>query len=147
MTIKILTTTIILLIPFLSYCNDKHKNFSDEQILTLTILMEARGEGIEGMMLVGQVIKNRSIERHKSMRDVCLEKYQFSCWNTIKNNYNDLFKNKQYHIANGIANELLLGFNVKSVKYNHYHTIHIKTPKWAINKKGNIYKNHIFYKL
>jgi spore germination cell wall hydrolase CwlJ-like protein len=142
---KLLLLTIFSLIPM---CACSQKIYNDEQIIALTLMMEARGEGIQGMMLVGQVIKNRSIERKLSLRTVCLQPKQFSCWNDINySKINKLFDHKYYEVATGIARELLLNYNSLNVTYNHYHTIQIKTPMWARDKKGYIYNNHIFYDL
>lgn len=55
---------------------------SDTQIVALTIWGEARGEPIEGQIAVGCVIRNRMKGGHwgRSYTDVCLAKWQFSCW-------------------------------------------------------------------
>lgn len=66
--------------------NDKLlHNLSDSEILTLTLIGEARGEPIEGIVAVGSTIRNRlhfTPSRYKNYRDVCLEPFQFSCWNS-----------------------------------------------------------------
>lgn len=54
-------------------------------ITTLTIWREACGEGYDGMLAVAWVIANRTREAKHWPTDaerVCLEPYQFSCWNT-----------------------------------------------------------------
>lgn len=45
-----------------------------------TIAYEASGEPIEGQMLVAKVIQNRMKQRNKTADQICLQKYQFSCW-------------------------------------------------------------------
>lgn len=63
--------------------DDIHE-LSPIEILTLTLIGEARGEPIEGMVAVGNVIRNRLRHepgRYKSYSDVCLARLQFSCWN------------------------------------------------------------------
>ena len=52
-----------------------------DHVVALTILAEARGEGREGMELVAGCILQRSIDRNMTMRQVCLQRLQFSCWN------------------------------------------------------------------
>jgi len=56
----------------------------DTQIMiaTLTVVMEAAGESQEGKLGVAYVICNRARENNKSLTDVCLAPYQFSCWLT-----------------------------------------------------------------
>ena len=56
-------------------------------ILGITIWREARGEGSGGMMGVYNVIRNRVSASPKNgwsndPEKVCLQPYQFSCWNT-----------------------------------------------------------------
>jgi len=46
-----------------------------------TLLLEAAGEGIDGMTAVGEVIRNRARLFGMNVRDVCLKPYQFSGWN------------------------------------------------------------------
>jgi len=53
-----------------------------QDIIATTLILEAGGEYSEGAMeAVHEVIYNRSIKRNKSMAEVCLQKWQFSCWN------------------------------------------------------------------
>lgn len=57
-------------------------SITDEQkIVAITLLAEARGEGNDGMGAVCAVIQQRAIERKQTARQVCLAKWQFSCWN------------------------------------------------------------------
>ena len=63
---------------------DTHKNHSlsrENKIVAITILAEARGEGEAGMYAVGAVIAQRAKERNQTPTEVCLKKWQFSCWN------------------------------------------------------------------
>lgn len=57
------------------------KDFTDSEILFLTLVGEARGEPIQGQIAVANVIANRAKERGLSIREVCLQPKQFSCWN------------------------------------------------------------------
>lgn len=61
---------------------------SDDLIATLTIWMEARGEILAGKAAVGEVLLNRQKTGHwgKTVAEVCLAPYQFSCWNTQDSN-------------------------------------------------------------
>jgi spore germination cell wall hydrolase CwlJ-like protein len=52
------------------------------EIVTATIVLEAGGEYSEGAMhAVHEVIVNRSAKRQLTLAEVCLQPFQFSCWN------------------------------------------------------------------
>ncbi len=56
----------------------------DRVVLALTIWGEARGEGVEGQLAVGNVVRNRlkrAINTTPRWRDICLAPKQFSCFN------------------------------------------------------------------
>ena len=64
-----------------------HKNYGlsrETKIVAITILAEARGEGEAGMYAVGACIAQRAFERKKTPQEICLQKFQFSCWNGKK---------------------------------------------------------------
>lgn len=75
------------------------ENLSDTETLVLTIYGEARGESIEGQIAVACVIRNRA-GNSKSIKEICLAPFQFSCWN--KNDPN-------YPILMEIADKLIIG--------------------------------------
>ena len=55
-----------------------------DDILARTIVGEARGEGHTGMVAVANVVMNRVAKPSwwgRTVKDVCLKPYQFSCWN------------------------------------------------------------------
>jgi spore germination cell wall hydrolase CwlJ-like protein len=56
------------------------RKLTEEQIKTLTVWGEARGEIFEGKMAVDGVIINRAIKGRESIHDICLAKNQFSCF-------------------------------------------------------------------
>jgi len=70
-------------------------------IAPITIWREAGGEGPEGMAAVAWVIHNRALSGRRmwpqDAEKVCLQAYQFSCWNT-----NDATRNK-YPVAGDAA--------------------------------------------
>lgn len=87
------------------------ENLSVIEILRLTIIGEARGEAIEGQVAVGCVIRNRlqkNPNKYKSLKDVCLEPKQFSCWNESDPNYNLLIELGEKMITNTEINDLYL---------------------------------------
>jgi len=65
---------------------DLNRLTSDE-ILTLTLYGEARGEPIQGIIAVGCVIRNRCKKENKTYNEICLAPEQFSCWNSNDPNY------------------------------------------------------------
>jgi spore germination cell wall hydrolase CwlJ-like protein len=55
---------------------------TQSEIVTATIVLEAGGEYSEGAMhAVHEVIVNRSAKRQLTLAEVCLQPFQFSCWN------------------------------------------------------------------
>lgn len=60
----------------------------DTEIATLTVFMEASGEGPDGIQAVAYVIVNRwkSGKFGTTIAAVCLKPLQFSCWNTSDSN-------------------------------------------------------------
>ena len=58
-----------------------HELTQEQIIVAMTILAEARGEGNAGMYAVAGCIKVRAQERKLAYHDVCLQPWQFSCWN------------------------------------------------------------------
>jgi spore germination cell wall hydrolase CwlJ-like protein len=55
----------------------------DTELATMTVYMEASGEGPAGMLAVAYVLVNRRGRAYvETLAAVCLEPFQFSCWNT-----------------------------------------------------------------
>lgn len=135
-----------------------------DEILALTIYGEARGESIEGQIAVGNVIINRwraNPEKYKTVKDVCLEKLQFSCWNENDPNYPKLIEladllskniipdriKQQLYIARGVMG---MNFNDNTKGAKNYMTTKLfnsdKRPKWANVRTGEIViGNHTFF--
>jgi spore germination cell wall hydrolase CwlJ-like protein len=65
---------------------------ADLDTLKRTIWGEARGEPFDGMLAVAWVIVNRAKRRNMSIRDVCLQPWQFSCWNAADPNLPQMAK-------------------------------------------------------
>lgn len=53
----------------------------DRMTLALTLWAEARSEPVEGAIAVACVIRTRAAKSGQSVKDVCLARKQFSCWN------------------------------------------------------------------
>ena len=130
-----------------------HNNITltrETKIIAITILAEARGEGQGGMYAVGAVIAQRAFERKRTPAEVCLKKWQFSCWNGYKKvkDLEHLLKVPQAKYAIALAKNIKL-ISRDFIGYaNHYHNNKIKLPYWAKGKKPvKVIGNHIFYKL
>lgn len=128
-------------------------------ILARTLWGEARGEGIEGMEAVANVILNRvALAREKggywwgdNVIEVCQQPYQFSCWNKDDPNREKLInldeKDVYFVTAKRIATRAVLGFLEDKTKgATHYHARSVM-PYWARSLvKIAAIGNHIFYK-
>jgi len=149
---KIIITFAAAAYAFVTYAHT-HKNHQlDRQtkIVAITILAEARGEGEAGMYAVGACIAQRAFERKQTPTEVCLKKWQFSCWNgkSVKD-LEHLLKTPQAKYAITVAK------NVKSLSRefigyaNHYHATWMKKkPYWAKGQKPvKTIGQHVFYKL
>lgn len=119
-------------------------------IMARTIYGEARGEyacingGLSSLIAVGNVIMNR-VEQQcwfgRSIRDVCLRPYQFSCWNEADINRQKLLN---VTLTSPIYKECLaVAEAVSRHRYpdltkgaDHYYSVDLKIPpKWALSAK------------
>lgn len=131
---------------------------NDAQILAATIWGEARGEQLLGQIAVGCVIRNRSLDHRwpNSIKRVCLQPYQFSCWLPKDPNSSkmiDLLHSNDNYIFGQclwIADGIIHGGLQEDVSSgaNHYFADSIMPPHWAspskfVKKVGH----HRFYKL
>jgi len=142
----------IAALTFTIYANT-HKNYQlsrETKIIAITILAEARGEGQGGMYAVGAVIAQRAFEGKKTPTEVCLKKWQFSCWNgkSLKS-MEHLLKGSQAKYAITVAKNIKT-LSREYVGYaNHYHATWMKKkPYWAKGQKPvKTIGQHVFYKL
>lgn len=122
-------------------------------ILVKTVLGEARGEGVNGMAAVAQVIRNRANSGRFSSdpAQVALEPKQFSTWNTGEGGNNpQQFKpgTKPYNEAARVI-EAVFGGEVPDTTGGalFYHSKGV-SPSWSgsVNKHGTEkIGNHVFY--
>lgn len=131
---------------------------SDIDVLARTIYGEARNQIFEGQVAVAYVIKTRSIERNKSITDICLAPKQFSCWNQSDPNRKIIefvgLDNYRFMTCFGIAALTITGqLENPAVGANHYYTtkniLKSKTwpPSWAKEMtKIDIIGDHTFLK-
>ncbi len=151
-------------------CDIKTKNLEKTQqeyykeleidVLARTIFGEARGEPVEGLEAVANVVLNRVKVAQKRGRywwgnnviSVCQKPYQFSCWNKNDPSYQRLINvtNKNIHFATAlrIARRAVIGALPDRTKgATHYHADYV-SPYWAVGEKPvKTIGRHIFFKL
>ena len=137
----------------LSLYANTHKNYQlsrETKIIAITILAEARGEGQGGMYAVGAVIAQRAFEGKRTPSEVCLKKWQFSCWNGKRlKDLEHLLKEPQAKYAITVAKNIKT-LSREYIGYaNHYHATWMKKlPYWAKGQKPvKTIGQHVFYKL
>lgn len=132
------------------------------EIVTLAKTMwgEARGEGIEGLSAVAHVVFNRVARQTywgKTIEEVCLRPYQFSCWNANDPNRAQLLQltsaNGIYALALQLAQQLRDLDPAERVRQDavggatHYHARTIPPPRWARGRTPCArIRNHLFYR-
>mgnify|MGYP001058418258 CR=1 FL=1 len=137
---------------------------TQREVVAMTILGEARGEGKAGMYAVATVINTRAINREITPRQVCLQSWQFSCWNDSDVNKAKLGELYLTHPMRDYA--IRLAANITELKRSYTknadHYCHKSLdPYWSYRKvklnNGKIVRiiikpvaiigNHKFYKL
>jgi len=118
-------------------------------VVALTILAESRGEGRDGMAAVACVISQRAINRNLTPEQVCLQKWQFSCWNgKSESDLEHLYKTPQAKYALYLEANIDRMNRAKVGYADHYYASYIKPPYWAKGRKPVAQLGrHIFYKL
>ena len=136
----------------LSYLSGGAAELTQRDVVAMTLLGEARGEGKAGLYAVATVINQRAINRNKTPKAVCLQRKQFSCWNKNDKNRAKLPALLKTHPMRHYAIELANGITRMDRSYtkyaDHYINRHIKKPSWLANRKPVAQiGNHSFYKL
>jgi spore germination cell wall hydrolase CwlJ-like protein len=139
----------------------------DDAIHGLTLYGEARGESIESIIAVSCVIRNRAQDAKsrwgKTFREVCLQKWQFSCWTpkggeanhqTVMDAAKALLTKTPVApaleqcawVALGVGRGAILD-TVKGS--NHYHHVAMAPrPAWAQAHVPTVQKGaHLFYRI
>jgi N-acetylmuramoyl-L-alanine amidase len=129
--------------------------FNATEILARTIYGEARGEGKVGMEAVASVILNRASNPNRwpnDVRDVCLERKQFSCWNLTDPNREKLLtvtaKDSGFRLALDTAERAVAGLlDDPTGGADHYHEKSI-IPGWVKGQTPTAkIGRHVFYRL
>ena len=119
---------------------------TDETIIAATMILEAGGEYAPGaMQAVHEVICTRAWKRNLTRRQVCLQRMQFSCWNS--GNIDKLVakaqRHRRYFEAVAIINSEITDYTSGA---DHYHADYC-FPYWAPSMKVTAtIGRHIFYK-
>ena len=144
---------------------------TDERIVALTLLGEARGEGNNGLYAVACVIQKRSQNRKLTPAQVCLQPWQFSILNAGKGKVKKqsqldyLWESKCEAVSYACRMAKVVCSNGQMVHgltghANHYYSTDISPPYWTFKKvikNGKEVKvpikptrkigKHVFYKL
>ena len=137
------TKTIILALA-LGLVSSLSVNASE--IVAATLILEAGGEYATGSMeAVNEVIRNRAAKRKLTTKQVCLQRKQFSCWNSGR--IDQLLAKAKRHPR---FSEAMTIVNGASTNYtggaDHYHADYCN-PYWASSlKKTCTIGKHLFYK-
>ena len=130
----------------------------DIEIMAKTIYGEARGEykkyGEKSLEAVGHVIMNRANNYKSSIEAICLQPWQFSCWNKKDPNRQILenldLENPIYKLCYVISKKIICNeYEDITNGATHYYSSYMKKPPyWAYNENP-ICKigHHIFFKL
>lgn len=144
--LKLTIAGILLVLFFGNQANAMEQK--DFDCLALNAHMEARGEGIDGMIAVSEVVLNRVEDRRwpDNVCDVVYQKWQFS-WTMMSEGY--IAKGKadgDFSKAVEAAKKSLYDYD-RTNGANHYYSTIIELPSWAKKmEKTYEYKKHIFYK-
>lgn len=118
-------------------------DLTDAHAAALTAYGEARSERVTGIIAVLSVIRNRSMEKARNRTAICLQPWQFSCWNETDPNRAELLM-----LASYFLNEELTPYNpvldvcvmlaaredLKDVTRGATHYFNpniVRTPTWA----------------
>tara|TARA_R110000764_G_scaffold237210_1_gene333177 strand:- start:2134 stop:2841 length:708 start_codon:yes stop_codon:yes gene_type:complete len=119
-------------------------DMEDREILALTLQAEAGGEGLDGMIAAGSVIRNRADSGNygDGIRGVIMKAGQFSAWN-LETGYAggeggidmaSLRASEEAYIA---ADKLLSGdYTDQTGGATHYYNPEVATPAWGSNTGG-----------
>ena len=126
----------------------------DRMLLAKTLMAEAGGEGLEGMLAAGAVINNRvgAGGYGSNLREVIMKPGQFSAWNGVTGYAGgegalDMDRMTPNEQALQAADMLLSGqYQDPTGGENHYYNPSVADPKWGQRNGGDWLRigNHIF---
>ena len=138
---------MIILVFLLIACASAIAEEKDSDVVAMTILGEARGEGKAGMYAVACVISQRAINRNKTAKQICLQRKQFSCWNGGGKNLRALLNTPEATYAKMLATNISNLQRSYVGNADHYCHINIHNYWTRTSKPIKVIGNHKFYKL
>ena len=128
-------------------------SFKDFEILSRTIFGEAVGEPWRGRVGVAHVILNRWKSKKwfsaPTIAEVCLKKFQFSCWNEGDPAHARMISAGGIALATSMSAAMaaLTGEEKDPTKgATHYYADYIPSPKWAEGKTPSVkIGRHLFF--
>lgn len=128
----------------------------DIRVLAQTVWGEARGEPAEGRIAVAHVVLNRLRSRKwfggRSVTEVCMRPWQFSCWNESDPNFRSMhfltLDQEPFQDAYLAALAAIRGYTPDPTGgATHYHATSIKPPAWARGQTPcATIGRHVFFK-
>ena len=119
-------------------------------VVANTLYFEARSESEQGLRTVATVIYNRAQNTGKTFEAVCLQPFQFSCWNASKTRKitpKTRSDAEAYNLCLAIEKELLTGKFEPLGEWTHYYNPRLCSPNWARDGQNKTQiGNHIFLK-
>lgn len=127
-------------------------------ILARTIYGEARGESQIGKEAVAEVIMNRVASKRypDTVKEVCLQPWQFSCWNPNDPNRTKIIAlqpggNADFDICLSVAAAAMAGqIDHLTDQVLHYCADYISAPSWVTKSPGAVMEKkigrHLFYR-
>jgi N-acetylmuramoyl-L-alanine amidase len=126
-------------------------NLKDREVIALTLWSEARGEGFGGVKAVASVVQNRltskEFKSRKTLRNVCLQSFQFSGWNFGFTPSLVINSEKDYQIwcyCLMVADDMLKGSFKPIINSTHYYAFKKCKPSWYNMKEVVVIGNHRF---
>ena len=120
---------------------------SQRDVVAMTILGEARGEGKAGMYAVACVISQRAINRNKTAKQICLQRKQFSCWNGGGEKLRALLNTPEATYAKMLATNINNLQRSYTGNADHYCTLKTYNYWTRTSKPIKVIGNHKFFKL
>ena len=127
---------------------------TDREVIAATLWGEARNQGPRGLQAVAGVIANRARTRYRrcvDARAVCLDRWQFSCWNEKDPNRARMLAvvrqpDEILLQTLALADDVLAGSIADITRgARHYHTSRVR-PFWANGKQPcAAIGDHLFY--
>lgn len=119
----------------------------DEYAVISTLRGEAASEGLEGMVAVAEVLRNRAMARGTTMSEEALRPKQFSFWNDRRAAARWLLRNPgSIEVALDALEVVKVGSDITKGA-DHYYADYIKAPYWARGAKETArIGRHVFLK-